>query len=63
MDNVIRVHQAPKGFMYVHRNNGTFAQVILDTKEYPANIDGFKLVRVPSKEEHEELLKKLETRR
>jgi hypothetical protein len=62
-NNVIRVHKAPKGYIYVHRKNTTFAEVILDTKDYPANIDGFKLVRVPSKEEHAELLKKLGTRR
>lgn len=63
MSDVLRVKKAPKGFLYVHTEKSVSAEVVLDTKEYPNNIDGFKLVRVPSQEEHAELLKKLETRR
>lgn len=63
MSDVLRIKKAPKGFLYVHTKKPIAAEVIMDTKAYPNNIDGFKLVRVPSQEEHAELLKKLETRR
>lgn len=63
MSEILRIKKAPKGFLYVHTTKPVAAQVIMDTKSHPNNIDGFKLVRVPSQEEHAELLKKLETRR
>ena len=64
MENkILKIHKAPHGFLYVNAEDKTSANIVLDTEDYPNNIDSFELVRVPNKEEHEILLRLLESRR
>jgi hypothetical protein len=58
-DKILKMYRAPKGFMYIQRNGNTFAESVANTTRYPANIDNFKLVRVFSKQEQNEILKKI----
>jgi len=60
----LRIYRAPEGYQYCSIKGRTkVVDCVVDTEAYPANIDNYKLVRVFSKEEHADLLKKLETRR
>lgn len=56
-DKILKMYRAPKGYIYVSRKGSTFAEAVANTKSHPANIDNFKLVRVLSKEEKDEILK------
>lgn len=52
-DKILRMYRAPKGYVYVHRYNSTFAEAVADTKRYPANIDNFKLHKLSTQEQRE----------